>query len=96
MHVTYCREINFDSFVGNVLSCQVSDEESLGGFRGWQCTCIDSLAEYLEPLLASAVGASDISYEAIVEEVLGFELKVILAEWSWGISIPQVELMGDS
>ena len=59
-------------------------------------TCIDSLAECLELLLASAVGASGISCEAIVEEVLCFELKDILVGWSWGISTPQVELVGDS
>ena len=28
MHVSYCREIDFDGFVGDVLSCQMSDEES--------------------------------------------------------------------
>ena len=86
MHVTYCREIDFNSFVGNVLSCQVSDEESQDVFRGWQCTCIDSLAEFPEPLLVSAVSASGVSCEAIVEVVLSFELEVFL----------KFELVGDS
>ena len=28
MLVSYCREIDFDGFVGDVLSCEMSDEES--------------------------------------------------------------------
>ena len=88
MHVTYRREINFDSLVGNVLSCQVGDEESWGGFRGWQCTSIDSLAGCFELLLASGVGASGISCQAIVEEVLSFELEVILVGRNQSISTP--------
>ena len=55
----------------------MSDEESQSGFRGLQCTCIDSPAEYLDTLLAEAVGTPGVGNEAIIKEVLSFKLEVI-------------------
>ena len=72
------------SFVRDVVGCRMSDEEGQGGFRGLQCTFIDSLAEYLEALLAEAVGTSGVDDEAIMKEILSFKLQVISVEWGWG------------
>ena len=62
----------------------MSDEEGQGGFRGLQCTFVDSLAEYLEALLTEAVGTSGVDDEAVIKEILSFKLQVMSFGWGWG------------
>ena len=74
--MSYLGEIDFDSFV-DVLSGQMSAEAGYGDFETWECNCVDSLPECLEPLLADAVSVSGVGCKAVVEEILSFELAVI-------------------
>ena len=74
----------------------MSDEESQSGFRGLQCTYIDSPAEYLEALLAEALGTPGVGDEAVIKEVLSFKLEVISVGWGWCKSTPQGKFEGAS
>ena len=97
MYVSYSGEIDFDSYVGDVLSCQMGDEENQGGFRSQQCACIDSLVGYLEPPLAGPVSVSGVGCKAVVKKVLSFELKVVISDGQdWSIFTPQGKLVGTS
>ena len=49
-----------------------------------------------QTVLAGAVSVSGVGCEAVIEEVLSFELEVISVGWDWGVSMPQGKLVSTS
>jgi len=83
MHVTDGRHVYFDSTVGDIGISQVCGKLQKRLLRGWDRGCIGGPAEVLGSMLASYVGASDVSSKPIMEEFCCLVVKESNILWPW-------------
>ena len=58
----YCREIDFERFVADVLSCQMSDGEGEGVYHQGKTTIIYHLTKYHDMIYITIFYAININY----------------------------------